>query len=175
MGRQRSIRIVAYVSADLALRFADLASRFRVSRSELYGLTLERGFADVAAYCERKDAALRAITGGDDAGSSSSSSSGGVGSALRGARVSSDPTPPLEALQAYAVAVLDGDMAVDAEIFRRMLVVHAGVLGLSTRQSAPVVDTLVARQFGGSGDGSSPSATWDAPAPVVDPDDFELD
>ena len=165
MGRQRSIRIVAYVSADLALRFADLASRFRVSRSELYGLTLERGFADVASYYERKDAALRAIAGGDDAGSSSSSSSGGVG-----------PIPPLEALQAYAVAVLDGDMAVDAEMCRRMLVVQAGVLGLSTRQSAPVVDTLVARLFGGSGDGSSPSATWDAPpAPVVDPDDFELD
>ena len=57
MGRVKKVKVVMFVSPVLALRYTELAEKYGISRSELYRMTLERGYRSTLEWCGRQQEA----------------------------------------------------------------------------------------------------------------------
>ena len=61
MGRVKKVKVVMFVSPVLALRYTELAEKYGISRSELYRMTLDRGYRSTLEWCSRQHQALSAL------------------------------------------------------------------------------------------------------------------
>ena len=158
MARQKLVRLVANVPPWLVLRFTKLSEEYGVSRSELYRLTLERGFPATKAWVEKRYAEVRHGLAGRD----SPSALARMGAASGGSTVNRSP---VEALTAFADALIMNSQSMDAVQFERMLVAQAAVLGLTGPTSRGIIEQLVA---GLPDAASSPGGGSSDPEPPVD-------
>ena len=128
------------VSQGLLDRYDTLADTYRISRSELIRVALDRGYATSVAWCKRS-AAYPGPAAGGAVGSSGVGDAGVLGS-------SSDSShDQLVRLEAYADAVLELEPDSTAESLRPMLGAHAVGLGFASPEVGEVVEGVLARRF----------------------------
>ena len=135
----------------LALRYTELAEKYGISRSELYRMTLERGYRSTLEWCGRQQEALSALD--VDEVSDGSSAEGGSASM---ASVRSDASPLVQ-LRHYARVLFQQDLEIGEESFRAAVSAQALVLGFGPKQAGSFVNGLVSEMFAQSAEGGAES------------------
>ena len=153
MANRNRVRVVLYATHRLVLRYAELASRFGLPRSEVYRIALDRGYKSTLSWLERTHAQsdLGSVVAG----------SGADGAADPPSVPSAHDGSPLAALQRYA-ATLAARSDLSSDQLRFLLVVHAEAVGIKSADAASFVDVILAD--GLSRGSSSPSSSTGLPA-----------
>ena len=157
MGRVKKVKVVMFVSPVLALRYTELAAKYGISRSELYRMTLERGYRSTLEWCGRQHEALSALD--VDEVSAASSADGGsvsVAPSASTASVRSDASPLVQ-LRHYARVLFQQDLEISEESFRAAVSAQAMVLGSGSKQAGSFVNGLVSEMFAQSAEGGAES------------------
>ena len=155
MGRVKKVKVVMFVSPVLALRYTELAEKYGISRSELYRMTLDRGYRSTLEWCGRQHQALSARD--VDEGSSESSAAGGSAAPSAPAGSVGSDASPLVQLRHYARVLFQQDLEIGEESFRSAVSAQAMVLGFGSKQGAGFVDGLVSEMFAQSAEGGAES------------------
>ena len=143
MPATRFVRIAFRLPPTIPLKYQQLAQRYGYTRSDLYRLGLEHGFAAVQRWCERSTDVLDlpSLSGG-----APDLSSALAGPDSQDGRGSSSETP-LSRLARFAKTLVGSESAKDVSQLKRQLVGKADALGLSRVQSDPYVDVLATGVF----------------------------
>ncbi len=157
MGRVKKVKVVMFASPLLAIRYTGLAAKYGISRSELYRMTLERGYRSTVEWCTRQHEALSALD--VDEVSAASSAGGGSASVAPSASTGSvrADASPLVQLRHYANVLFQQDLEIAVESFRSAVSAQAMVLGFGSKQAAGFVDGLVSEMFAQSTDAGAES------------------
>ena len=134
MAARKRIRVVLYATPDLILRYASLASRFDLPRSEVYRVALDRGYKSTVSWLERTRS------------SSAAGEAVAAAVALDGDSISSPSDlegSPLVALQRYADKLLAREEVTSADQFRLILLAHADVVGINSKDAVSYVDAIL--------------------------------
>ena len=157
MGRVKKVKVVMFVSPVLALRYTELAAKYGISRSELYRMTLERGYRSTLEWCGRQHEALSALDVDEvSAASSAAGGSGSVAPLAPTASVRADASPLVQ-LRHYARVLFQQDLEISEESFRAAVSAQAMVLGFGSKQAAGFVNGLVSDMFAQSAEGGAES------------------
>lgn len=165
MAKTRSVRVVVRLAPRTVLRYEQLAQQFGYTRSELYRVGLEHGFASVKRWCERaRDPELLFAAAVSPGGQTSSPEP------TRPSRSLLSAETPIAQLAAFAGNLVAQSASV-ADV-RQVLLAKADELGLSRAQADPYVDALavdVARAFATAADGTARSRRAGGSSPEAVP------
>ena len=147
----RKQKVIVFAPPAVVAKYEVLSRQYGLSRSRLYCMSLEEGFDATAAWCSRMYSSFEPAARSPVAGA-----------AARAPALAPTPAPEevasgsgeesVELLQRYAESLSVQVPEATEDVFRTMLVTQAGVLGLSSALSEPVVVELVRQRFAASSD-----------------------
>ena len=140
--RPRRVRVVVFLAPQVALQYDTLAQRYGFTRSELYRLGLEYGYAAVARWCKKSSVRLAGSDVVDVDGVVADVGRGGA-SDLGAATAGPDARSPVAALSRFAGTFVGKKDAADTAKLRHLFTDHASTLGMAVRQAEVYVDALV--------------------------------